>query len=71
MTTLNPVNVGARDIAEDQPETSGGNHIFQVVSTPSDPTPEQRLRIVEASGVLDFWDDPREDIYSLEDGEPV
>ena len=37
----------------------------------SDPTIEQRMRIIEVSGVLDFWDDPREDIYSLEDGEPL
>ena len=30
-----------------------------------------RMRIVEVSGTLDFWDRPEEDIYSLEDGEPV
>lgn len=24
-----------------------------------------------SSGVLDFWDDPSEDIYSFEDGQPV
>lgn len=24
-----------------------------------------------SSGVLSFWDDPREDIYSFEDGQPV
>ena len=29
------------------------------------------MRIVEVSGTLDFWDRPEEDIYSLEDGEPV
>jgi len=23
------------------------------------------------SGTLDFWDDPEEDIYTFEDGEPV
>lgn len=38
---------------------------------PSDPTSDQLMRIVEASGSLDFWDDPREDIYTLEDGDPV
>jgi len=23
------------------------------------------------SGTLDFWDDPTEDIYTFEDGEPI
>lgn len=30
-----------------------------------------RMRIVEVSGTLDFWDRPEEDICCLEDGEPV
>jgi hypothetical protein len=29
------------------------------------------MRIVVASGVLDFWDRPEEDIYSAEDGEAL
>jgi hypothetical protein len=28
-------------------------------------------RFCQSSGVLDFWDNPEEDIYSFEDGEPI
>lgn len=31
----------------------------------------QRIKIVEASGTLDFWDDPKEDVYTHDDGHPV
>ena len=27
--------------------------------------------LCKESGTLDFWDDPNEDIYTFEDGEPV
>lgn len=52
------------------PETSVGNAVVTVIS-PADPTPAQNLRLIEQSGVLDFWDDPAEDMYSDNDGEPV
>lgn len=42
-----------------------------IVVPPDDPTPEQRMAIVEASGSLSFWDEPEEDIYSDDDGQPV
>ncbi len=29
------------------------------------------LRAVQTAGGLSFWDDPRDDIYTLQDGEPV
>ncbi len=29
------------------------------------------LHLVEQSGVLDFWRDDAEDIYSVQDGEPL
>ena len=59
-----------RVLVEDEPETT-------VICTPirypvpSDPTSEQMMRAVEVSGVLDFWNDPAEDIYSTGDGEPL
>jgi hypothetical protein len=28
------------------------------------------MRLAEASGAFDFWNDPAEDIYTLDDGEP-
>ena len=36
-----------------------------------EPDTKQMMQIVECSGSLDFWDDPQEDIYTLDDGEPV
>ncbi len=70
MKQANFIDVGARQIGEDEPVTSMMRPpIF--ISAPSDPTPEQRMRIVEVSGTLDFWDNPEEDIYSPNDGELV
>lgn len=56
---------------EDEPMTSGGDVIFQCVCDSPDPTPAQRHRLIELCGALDFWDDPAEDVYGPEDGEPV
>ncbi|MBI4582142.1 MAG: hypothetical protein HY718_20770 [Planctomycetes bacterium] len=57
----------------DESETGieGDPQLVLVASPPSDPTPEQFMKAIEASGVLDFWGDPKEDIYSVDDGEPV
>ncbi len=44
--------------------------ISQVIPLP-EPTAEQRMKLIEASGSLDFWDRDEEDIYTLEDGDPV
>lgn len=43
----------------------------KTIHVPEDPTPQQRMAIVEASGCLDFWDDEEEDRYSQDDGDPV
>jgi len=40
-----------------------------VVVPPHDEESHHRMAIVEASGVLDFWDDPEEDIYTDDDAE--
>jgi len=64
-----PIEGDVRKIDANQPETVGGSHFVRL--QPSDPTAEQRMRLIEVSGALDFWDDPREDIYTPEDGEPV
>lgn len=29
------------------------------------------MKLVEEGGAFDFWHDDREDVYTLEDGEPV
>jgi len=36
-----------------------------------DITTDDVMRAVDASGVLDFWNDPEEDVYSHDDGDPV
>lgn len=38
---------------------------------PIDPGEAQILRAVEQCGAFDFWLDPSEDCYTLEDGEPA
>jgi hypothetical protein len=45
--------------------------IAQRWSVPDDATTAQYMRVVEMSGVLDFWDEPDEDVYTLDDGEPL
>jgi hypothetical protein len=37
----------------------------------SDITTLETLRALQNAGALDFWNHPDEDVYSLEDGEPV
>ena len=64
------IESGIREINEDQPETVSGAMILPV-GAPSDPTAKQQMRLVEQSGVLDFWDDPEEEVYSDDDGEPL
>jgi hypothetical protein len=62
------INIKPKQIDEQQTETFSTHPPVSIVS---DPTVEQSMRIIEISGTLDFWDDPSEDIYSLEDGEPL
>ena len=38
---------------------------------PSDPTSAQSMGIQETAGGLQFWSDPEEDVYDLEDGDPI
>ena len=72
MSTAERIKIGAREISDDEPVTTAASRPIRVSSdAPSDPTSDQRMRIVEVSGTLDFWDRPEEDIYSPEDGEPV
>ena len=67
-----PVNIRPEIITEDAPETSGGNVATTTLPPPpADPTSQQRMRLIEISGTLDFWNSPEEDIYGAEDGEPL
>lgn len=60
-----------REIGDEQVETTIGNVVLQQVPNPPDPSEKQRLRLIELSGVLDFWENPKEDIYTPEDGEAL
>lgn len=70
MTTLETLDLSPYRIDTDVPETAATSQVFRF-PVPSDPTTEQIMRAVEVSGALTFWDRPGEDIYTLEDGEPV
>ena len=52
-----------------QSETTGEKGVLRIFQ--SEPTAKQRMRLIELSGVLDFWDNPSEDVYSVEDGDPI
>jgi len=68
--TAEILHLTPRTITEDEPETIVLRHLISI-DVPSDPTPDQMMRAVETSGALDFWENPAEDIYSPEDGQPL
>jgi hypothetical protein len=41
------------------------------VQTPYELPTEAMMKLAEVSGSFDFWNDCGEDVYSVEDGEPV
>ncbi len=69
--TVTHLELPPREVRDNDPQTTIGNVVVVRTASPSEPTSEQRMRIVEVSGALDFWERPGEDIYSLEDGEPA
>ena len=58
------------DVADLRTET---RHVgpFPTFVHPPDPTAGERMKIIEASGTLAFWDDDGEDIYTENDGDAV
>lgn len=56
-------------MTDDEVVTVGASYHVQIPEAPSDPTPDQIMRAIELSGVLDFWLEAEEDIYTLDDGE--
>ncbi len=52
-------------------QTRTSSSARMVVFPPADPTSEQRMKLIEDSGVLDFWDRPEEDGYTETDGAPI
>lgn len=72
MTNTDRIHIIDRTVFENESITTViEGTVMSIPNFPSDPTSDQLMRIVEVSGSLDFWDDPSEDIYTLEDGDPV
>ena len=60
MDSLPVVKLPAREVPEDSTQRVGGFSFFQMSPEPSS---EERMRILEVAGLLDFWNDPAEDVY--------
>lgn len=58
-----------RVMAEEFETHTSNDALF--ISHAVDITTEDVMRAIEASGTLDFWNDPAEDTYSEQDGDPV
>ena len=43
----------------------------RTITYPADATTEDQMSVIEASGALDFWNDPAEDIYSEKHGDAI
>jgi len=72
MNDSQAISIPPREVLDDEPVTTVLHFPVRYGNAgPADPTSEQMMRLVETSGVLDFWDDPDEDIYTREDGEPA
>jgi hypothetical protein len=57
--------------AFDNTETESGSEVRVGWNAPEDATRRQWMRLIETSRAFDFWNDPAEDIYTEEDGEPI
>lgn len=70
--TVERIDMG--DLLFEGPEltdTEGGSHVQMCRSSPCEPSRVQWMRIQETSCAFDFWNRPEEDIYTIDDGEPV
>lgn len=43
--------------------------VVRTITHPADATTRDQMRIVEASGAIDFWNSPEENIYGDNDGD--
>ena len=51
--------------------TEPGSQIVEFKVTPDDPTRNQWMRLIETSEGFNFLHDPKEDVYTMEDGESI
>lgn len=57
-------------VMDEQTKTERGSESFTIQGL-ADATRLQWMKLTETSPGFDFWNHPDEDIYSLEDGEPI
>ena len=66
------LRIDAREIGKNETITTVVNQPIHILSSePSGATAWQRMRLLETCDALDFWSAPEEDIYSINDGEPI
>ena len=61
---------GPATLTEEELQTQT-KYIRVYANYPEDVTTENVMHAIEASGTLDFWDDPEEDVYTEQDGDDV
>lgn len=52
---------------DERPSVTTHYSALQIVVPPKDDESFDRMAIVQNSGVLDFWNDPEEDVYPADD----
>ncbi|MFQ5411857.1 MAG: hypothetical protein ACE5EC_06150 [Phycisphaerae bacterium] len=65
-----PISIPDID-ANEMLDTTAEGSVFAIINTPSEPTTQQGMRLIEISGSLDFWNDEDEDLYTADDGRPL
>ena len=68
---LEATPISAEHVIRSGEMTSTFNTVPVVHCPPSDPTRGQEMKMVEESGLLDFWNRPEEEGYTEYDGEPL
>ncbi|MCO6436453.1 MAG: hypothetical protein J5J06_05145 [Phycisphaerae bacterium] len=70
MISENTINMSPTPtVSEDELSTQSSYAVpSAVVTCPADATTVDQMNIIEASGVLAFWDDPEEDRYDGTEG---
>ena len=52
-------------------KTEPGSVVKVFSGAPDDATRSQWMRLIETSPGFSFWDNPEEDVYTYEDGDPI
>jgi len=61
---------GSATLTEEELQTQT-MYVRVYANYPEDVTTDDVMHAIEASGTLDFWNDPAEDVYSEQDGDEV